>query len=136
MVSNTVICYANALLQKDFSELLNGKTLFSRIFVNVVEIILAMFIYYLLFFYLMNFITLIGTLAGACTTISFLPQVMKTVKTKHTKDLSLGMFILVVVGMALWLFYGILLSDLPIIIANSMTFVLAFIILVYKIIYK
>ncbi|MEA2038176.1 MAG: SemiSWEET transporter [Nanoarchaeota archaeon] len=84
----------------------------------------------------MNFITLIGTLAGACTTISFLPQVMKTVKTKHTKDLSLGMFILVVVGMALWLFYGILLSDLPIIIANSMTFVLAFIILVYKIIYK
>lgn len=84
----------------------------------------------------MNWITLIGTVAAVCTTVAFLPQAIKVVKTKHTKDIALGMYVILVSGICLWMIYGILIQRWPIIISNAITFVLAVIILVYKVIYK
>ena len=84
----------------------------------------------------MDYIGIIGILAGICTTIAFLPQVLKTWRTKSAKDLSLGMFSIFCTGVALWLTYGILIQDLPIILANSLTFVLAGSLLYFKLIYK
>ncbi|MEK6948601.1 MAG: SemiSWEET transporter [Nanoarchaeota archaeon] len=83
----------------------------------------------------MDFVDLVGFAAGACTTLAFLPQVMKVWKTKHTKDLSLGLFSLFLVGIILWLFYGVVAGSLPIIMANFITFIFVFILLVFKIKY-
>ncbi|HBD94071.1 MAG TPA: hypothetical protein DC057_07855, partial [Spirochaetia bacterium] len=55
----------------------------------------------------MNITEIIGICAGILTTISFLPQVILIFKTKHTKDLSLGMFVMFTAGITLWLVYGI-----------------------------
>jgi MtN3 and saliva related transmembrane protein len=82
-----------------------------------------------------NYITIIGLIAGTCIAISFLPQVTKTIKTKETKDISILMYIILVTGILLWLIYGILIKDLPIIFANSLTFILATIVLILKIKY-
>ena len=84
----------------------------------------------------MELIDLVGFAAGACTTIAFLPQVIKIWKTKHTKDLSLSLFLLFLIGVFLWLFYGIMAHSLPIVLTNFVTFILVFIILVFKIRYK
>jgi MtN3 and saliva related transmembrane protein len=81
----------------------------------------------------MNFATIIGLLAATCTTISFVPQVVQIIKTKNTKGISLGMYILFTFGIACWLIYGFYLGELPIIIANAITLVLASTILVFKI---
>jgi MtN3 and saliva related transmembrane protein len=81
----------------------------------------------------MTAITFIGLLAGACTTIAFVPQVIKTWKTRSAKDLSLGMYSIFCIGTALWLTYGLFISDLPIILANALTFLLALIILYFKV---
>lgn len=81
----------------------------------------------------MNLITIIGTLAACCTTISFFPQVIKTIKTRETKDISLLMYVLFIIGIILWLVYGVLLHEWPIIIANSITVLLTMIVLVLKI---
>ena len=83
----------------------------------------------------MHWITIIGLLAAACTTIAFLPQVIKTVKTKKTNDISRLMYIILTTGILLWVVYGLLTIDLPIILANSITFVLALIVLMLKIIH-
>lgn len=77
--------------------------------------------------------SLIGLIAGACTTISFLPQAIHTFRTKDTSSISLGMYILFVFGVILWLFYGILVKDFPIIVANAITLLLATTILVMKV---
>ncbi len=79
-----------------------------------------------------NYIAIIGLIAGTCTTISFLPQVIKTFKTKETKDISLSMYIVLATGIFLWTIYGILIESLPVILANSISFVLATIILILK----
>jgi MtN3 and saliva related transmembrane protein len=76
---------------------------------------------------------LIGFIAAFCTTVAFLPQVIRTIRTKNTIGISLGMYSLLVLGVALWLAYGILIDDLPVIIANAITLVLASIILILKI---
>lgn len=78
---------------------------------------------------------IIGIIAACCTTTAFLPQAIKTIQTKATDGISLVMYVLFVVGIGLWLVYGILLKDLPIILANSLTFVLASIILRLKLKY-
>ncbi len=77
--------------------------------------------------------TIIGFLAAAFTTISYFPQVAKTLKTRETKDLSLMMYVILSAGLCLWFIYGLLLNELPIIIANGITFVLSLTILVLKI---
>ena len=76
---------------------------------------------------------LIGYLAATLTTSSFLPQAVKTIKTKDTEALSLGMYSLFAAGVFFWLIYGIYLSNKAIIIANAITFILAAIILGCKI---
>ena len=82
-----------------------------------------------------NYIAIIGLIAGTCTTISFLPQVIKTIKIKETKDISISMYIVLATGMLLWMTYGILIKDLPVILANSISFILAAIVLILKIKY-
>lgn len=81
----------------------------------------------------MGFETWIGLVAAFGTTASFLPQAIKTIKTRHTKDLSLGMYILMTSGLFCWFIYGILLGDLPLIFANGISCLLTSIILVIKI---
>ena len=81
-------------------------------------------------------INLIGFFAAFCTTIAFLPQAIKVYKSKSTKDISLWMFLIFTTGVFSWLIYGILISDLPIIFANSITLLLSIFILIYKIKYK
>lgn len=76
----------------------------------------------------------IGFTAALCTSISFLPQAIKVIKTKDTESLSLLMYVVFVFGVAMWLMYGLLLSDLPMILANSITLALASIILMMKVI--
>lgn len=75
-------------------------------------------------------------MAAAATTISFLPQAFHTIKTKDTKGISLGMYIVYVFGIVMWLTYGIGTRDFPIISANSITLVLTVTILIYKLKYK
>ncbi|MBI5401604.1 SemiSWEET transporter [Candidatus Wolfebacteria bacterium] len=84
----------------------------------------------------MDLITVVGFLAATCTTAAFLPQVIKTIKTKQTKDISLLMYIVFVTGVAAWLAYGILINKTPIIIANAVTLLLASQILILKIKYR
>ncbi len=76
---------------------------------------------------------LIGYLAAALTTASFLPQAILTIKTKDTGSLSLGMYSLFTSGVFCWLIYGVYLGNKAIIIANAITFVLAASILSFKI---
>ncbi len=84
----------------------------------------------------MDFINVIGIVAGTLTTIAFVPQLIQVVKTKSTKDISLIMFIVFSMGVSCWLVYGILIYSWPVIIANAIVFVLALVILSYKIRYK
>lgn len=81
---------------------------------------------------MMELHTLIGLAAGFCTTVAFLPQAMKTWKTKSAKDLSLGMYSIFCTGIVLWLTYGILISDIPIILTNLASLLLAASILYFK----
>ncbi len=76
---------------------------------------------------------LIGYIAGACTTGAFVPQVIHTLRTKDTSAISLGMYLIFVSGVILWLLYGILLEELPLIVANLVTLMLSSAILVFKI---
>jgi MtN3 and saliva related transmembrane protein len=79
---------------------------------------------------------LIGILAGVLTTVSFLPQVIRAARTKSTGDISLGMYVILAVGIFLWFIYGISIGSLPVILANGVTFVLAIIILALKVKYR
>lgn len=77
-------------------------------------------------------IDVVGTLAATLTTIAFLPQVIKTLRTRRTRDISTSMWTLFSAGVALWLVYGLLLTAWPIIVANLLTLVLAGIVLGVK----
>lgn len=77
-------------------------------------------------------ITAIGFAAAALTTLAFLPQAVKSWRSRSTSDVSLGMALLLVTGIVLWLAYGLLRADLPIIAANAVTLLLAGSILVSK----
>ncbi|MCG6145485.1 hypothetical protein EHQ23_08570 [Leptospira bourretii] len=75
---------------------------------------------------------LIGYVAAFLTTVSFLPQVLRVVMTKQTRDISRNMYIMFFLGVLLWFIYGILKSDFPIILANVVTIFFVSIILYYK----
>lgn len=79
---------------------------------------------------------LVGYIAACLTTASFIPQAWMTWKHKRADGVSLGMYIIMVSGVAAWLAYGVLLNALPIIIANIITLALASFILLMKLIYK
>lgn len=76
---------------------------------------------------------IIGYIAATLTTSAFAPQAYKIYKTNQTKDLSLLLFLLMTTGVFVWLIYGILLSSLPMIIANAITLMLSGYILFVKI---
>lgn len=81
----------------------------------------------------MTAVTAIGLLAAVLTTVAFVPQVVKTWRTRSTTDISLGMFSILVAGVAAWLIYGLLIGDIPLVLANAVTLLLAGTILFFKI---
>ncbi len=81
-------------------------------------------------------VTLIGLVAAACTTLAFLPQAIKTWRTRSTGDLSLPMFLLMTFGVGLWMIYGLVLRDWPLIIGNGFTLLLSGSILYCKLRYR
>ncbi len=78
---------------------------------------------------------IIGMLAGTLCAISLLPQVIKIFRTKHAGDLSLTTFCILSLGVFLWLIYGILINELPVILTNAGIFTLCLLIVVMKIKY-
>jgi MtN3 and saliva related transmembrane protein len=84
----------------------------------------------------MSGVTFIGYLAAILTTTAFVPQAMRAWRTRSTKDISLLMLLMLTVGIFLWLVYGILTHDAPLIAANLITGFLAASILYFKIRYR
>jgi len=78
----------------------------------------------------------IGSAAATLTTTAFIPQAWKIWRTRHTADISLSMYALFTLGVAMWLIYGILLGSWPIIIANCITLLLAGLVLMMKLKFK
>jgi MtN3 and saliva related transmembrane protein len=84
----------------------------------------------------MEFIEILGLVAGICTSSSLLPQLIKTVKTKEAQDVSVFMFIVMLTGNSLWTYYGVAKSDLPIILTNLLALGLNIVMLVLKYKYR
>ncbi|MTF38213.1 SemiSWEET transporter [Cyanobacterium aponinum] len=84
----------------------------------------------------MEWITIIGLMAGSLTTISFLPQAIKTWRSKSAKDISLAMFLCFCFGVILWIIYGLFIMDIPVLVTNIVTLILAGTILFFKLKYK
>lgn len=76
--------------------------------------------------------TCIGSIAAICTTLAFVPQVIQSWRTRDLSGISLPMYTIFTTGVALWLIYGLLNQDWPIIIANAVTVVLAGVVLLLK----
>ncbi len=76
--------------------------------------------------------SIIGFIAAILTTVAFVPQVRKIWRTRSARDVSLGMYSLFTLGVALWLVYGVLIHSWPIILANCITLILAGAVLVMK----
>ena len=82
-----------------------------------------------------NYIDLFGFLAALLTTIAFLPQLYKTWQSKTADDISLIMLILFITGLICWIVYGLKINSIPILVANIITFIFNFSILILKITY-
>ncbi|MEO8209645.1 MAG: SemiSWEET transporter [bacterium] len=83
----------------------------------------------------MNTTLIIGLIAASLTTFAFLPQSIRAIKTRHTKDLSLPMLIMFEVGVVIWIVYGSLISDIPLLFANIVSFIFVSVTLFMKIKY-
>jgi MtN3 and saliva related transmembrane protein len=81
----------------------------------------------------MDGVTLLGLLAAAVSTVGFAPQVIKVYKTRMTRDLSLGSYVILFSGLFLWFIYGLLLGDTPIILGNAIACAMAAYIIYMKI---
>ena len=81
-------------------------------------------------------ITHLGLLAGAITTAAAIPQVVRTYRTRHARDISIWQPVLLDVGMSLWLIYGIALGDIPLIVANAVSLKCYSALIVMKILYR
>jgi len=77
-------------------------------------------------------ITALGLAAAFCTTAAYAPQALKAWRSRSTADISLSMFLLMVTGIVLWLIYGLMIADIPLIVANGVTLCLAGTILALK----
>ncbi len=75
---------------------------------------------------------IVGYLAGICTTAAFAPQVVKTLRSRSTRDISLGMYLLLAVGASLWLVHGLQVGSFPVMAANAVTLVLVGVMLFMK----
>jgi len=84
----------------------------------------------------MNLTTLIGLLACFLTTGAFLPQIIKTIKTKETKDISLSMYIIYIIGVLVWFVYGFMIGESAILVGNTFSFLFGMIMLIMKLKYK
>ncbi|MEM6892618.1 MAG: SemiSWEET transporter [Bacteroidota bacterium] len=84
----------------------------------------------------MENIEIVGMLAAFLTTSAFVPQVYKAYRNKSAKDVSLTMYLVLLVGLLLWLYYGWHIESMAIIMANSVTAILVIFILVLKIVYE
>lgn len=82
-----------------------------------------------------SWVSVIGSVAGMSTTGAFLPQVIRTWRTRSTEDISLGMFLLTAFGLLLWLVYGIARGDWPLIVTDVVSLILAVTILGLKLRY-
>lgn len=83
----------------------------------------------------MQIVDIIGSIAAFLTTASFVPQALHTFRTKDVRGISLGMYSVFTVGVALWLVYGWMLGEIPIVVANAITLSLALAILIMKLRY-
>ncbi len=83
-----------------------------------------------------SLIPMLGFTAGTLTTLAFIPQVIKSWKSKSTQDVSLGMFLVLCTGILLWLTYGFLINNTPLIVANGFSLLLAGSILIMKFRFK
>jgi MtN3 and saliva related transmembrane protein len=83
----------------------------------------------------MDFTNMLGFAAASCTTLAFLPQVFKVWRSRSTKDISLPMLVTFIVGITLWLIYGLRVNAAPIYIANAITLLLNLAILRFKLKY-
>ena len=77
-----------------------------------------------------------GYVAATLTTLAFVPQAWKTIRSKDTRSISLGMYVVFTIGIAFWLAYGIVLGSIPMILSNIVTFGLSATILAMKLKYK
>jgi MtN3 and saliva related transmembrane protein len=84
----------------------------------------------------MDMVQVLGLVAGACTSTAALPQLVKAWKTKEVKDVSAKMFILYVLGNSLWLIYGLIRSDMPIVVTNAIAVTFQGMMLFLKIKYR
>ncbi len=80
----------------------------------------------------MSFIEILGLAAGTITSVTFLPQVIQVWKTKSARDISLGMLLLLLLGVSMWLAYGIIIANTAIIYTNTMVMVMGLILLYFK----
>ena len=83
-----------------------------------------------------NYIDLFGFSAALLTTIAFIPQLYKTWQTKSAEDVSLIMLILFITGLIFWIIYGLKIHSIPILVANIITFIFNFSILILKLAYR
>ena len=74
----------------------------------------------------------IGYMAATLTTLSFVPQALKTIRSRDTRGISLGMYVVFTIGIVAWFVYGLVLGSWPMILANAVTFLLAATILALK----
>ncbi len=84
----------------------------------------------------MDFIQILGLVAGICTSSSILPQLIKTFKTKQANDVAVFMFIVMMTGNSLWIYYGFDKSDIPIISTNFLSLALNIAMLILKFKYR
>lgn len=80
----------------------------------------------------MDYLKLLGLAAGTITSITFLPQVIQIYKTKSARDISINMLALLILGVSMWLVYGIFVKDVAIIYTNSMVLCMSLIMLYFK----
>ena len=83
-----------------------------------------------------GFTTALGLVAGTLTTLSFLPQLVKAWKSRSTHDISFGMLALFSAGLVLWIVYGVITLDVPVIAANAVTLLFVALILGLKLRYR
>ena len=80
--------------------------------------------------------TTLGLIAGTLTSIASIPQLVKTVRTRHARDISIWQPLLLSIGVALWLIYGILIHDMPLILANIVPLICNILLTILKVHYR
>jgi MtN3 and saliva related transmembrane protein len=80
--------------------------------------------------------TTIGLVAGTLTSIAAIPQLVKTLRTRHARDISIWQPLLLAIGIALWLVYGMLIHDLPLVLANIVPLICNIMLTILKLRYR